>query len=125
MCLLQLVGLEASFTHRIAPTGPVLTVPDMAANAGVLFEASPAKRHPAVCCCGALDFALDMVAIHVEKISTGSNRRQRRERRGRRWRESLDLGPSRRDDGRKSLHEKSQQEATERTETRFWGNRLR
>src|SRR5947209_6264944 len=73
MCLLQLVGLESRFTHRIAPTDPVLAVPGMAANAGLLLEASPAKRHPAVCCCGALDFALDMVAIHVEKISTGGN----------------------------------------------------
>jgi hypothetical protein len=65
MCLLQLVGLESSFTDSIAPTGPVLSVPGMAVNAGLSFEASSAKRHPAVCCCGALDFADDMVAIHV------------------------------------------------------------
>ena len=45
----------------------------MAANAGLSFKACSAKRDAAVCCCGALDFADDVVAIHVEKISTGGN----------------------------------------------------
>src|SRR6516165_2649797 len=65
MCPWQLVGLESSFAQRIAPTGPVLTVPHMPVNAGLLLEAYLARRHTAVCCCGPFDLANDMVAIHV------------------------------------------------------------
>src|SRR5262249_35204735 len=64
MRLVQLVGLESSFTDRIAPTGPVLAVPGIGVNAGLFFETTPAPRQPAVCSCGALDFTQDMVAIH-------------------------------------------------------------
>jgi hypothetical protein len=64
MCRARLVGLESRFTKRIAPTAPVLTEPGMTANAGLSFEALPAKRQASVCLGGFLDFARDMFAIH-------------------------------------------------------------
>jgi hypothetical protein len=64
MCLAWFVGLESSFTKRLAPTGPVFTEPGMTVNAGLSFEALSAQGQAAVCLCRLLDFADDMLAIH-------------------------------------------------------------